>query len=170
MIYAARILSGRDMQQNAGALRPLTIITRPGSMMEPGWDAPVAAGNHETSARVVDAIIRAMDPVIPGRLTAGGPTTSGLLAFAEPVPGGGWRLLYEVHGGGEGARGDRDGATALRVHLTNTSNTPAEVIEANYAIVVERQAIRWGSGGAGSHRGGQRHRPAATASPPLSCG
>ena len=33
VIYAARILSGRDMQQNAGALRPLTIITRPGSML-----------------------------------------------------------------------------------------------------------------------------------------
>ncbi len=40
------------------------------------------------------------------------------------------------------------------MHLTNTSNTPAEVIEANYAIAVERQAIRWGSGGAGAHRGG----------------
>ena len=154
VIYAARILSGRDMQQNAGALRPLTIITRPGSMLEPGWDAPVAAGNHETSARIVDAIIRAMASVIPDRLTAGGPTTSGLLAFAEPVPGGGWRLLYEVHGGGEGARHDRDGGAATRVHLTNTSNTPAEVIEANYAIAVEQQAIRWGSGGAGAHRGG----------------
>ncbi len=154
VIYAARILSGRDMQQNAGALRPLTIVTRPGSMLEPGWDAPVAAGNHETSARIVDAIIRAMAPVIPGRLTAGGPTTSGLLAFAEPVPGGGWRLLYEVHGGGEGARHDRDGGAATRVHLTNTSNTPAEVIEANYAIAVEQQAIRWGSGGEGAHRGG----------------
>ncbi len=154
VIYAARILSGRDMQQNAGALRPLTIITRPGSMMEPGWDAPVAAGNHETSARVVDAIIRAMAPIIPDRLTAGGPTTSGLLAFAEPMPGGAWRLLYEVHGGGEGARHDRDGGAATRVHLTNTSNTPAEVIEANYAVAVEQQSIRWGSGGAGARRGG----------------
>ncbi len=50
--YAARIMSGRDMQQNAGALRPLTIITRPGSILEPGWKAAVAAGNHETSMRV----------------------------------------------------------------------------------------------------------------------
>ena len=39
IIYAARLLSGRDMQQNAGALRPLTIITRPGSIVEPGWNA-----------------------------------------------------------------------------------------------------------------------------------
>jgi len=142
------------MQQNAGALRPLTIITRPGSILDPGWDAAVAAGNHETSMRIVDAVIRAMEPVIPHRLSAGGPTTSGLLAFAEPRHGGGWRLLYEVHGGGEGARHDRPGSPATRVHMTNTSNTPAEMLEATYALRVERQSIRRGAGGDGLHRGG----------------
>lgn len=152
--YAARIMSGRDMQQNAGALRPLTIVTRPGSILEPGWNAAVAAGNHETSMRVVDAIFRAMEHVIPERLSAGGPTTSGLLAFAEPRPDQSWRMLYEVHGGGEGARHDRDGVPATRVHLANTSNTPAEVIEANYAIRIERQAIRRDAGGAGRFKGG----------------
>lgn len=152
--YAARIMSGREMQQNAGALRPLTIVTRPGSILEPGWKAAVAAGNHETSMRVVDAVFRAMEHVIPERLSAGGPATSGLLAFAEPLPDQSWRMLYEVHGGGEGARHDRDGCPATRVHLANTSNTPAEVIEANYAIRVERQAIRRGAGGRGHHRGG----------------
>ena len=153
IIYAARLLSGRDMQQNAGALRPLRIVTRPGSILKPGWDAPVAAGNHETSMRVVDAVIRAMAFVVPERLAAGGPTTSGLLAFAEPV-GGGWRLLYEVHGGGEGARADRDGCPATRVHMTNTANTPVEMLEANYALRVERQAIRRGAGGEGKYSGG----------------
>ncbi|MBR0679895.1 hydantoinase B/oxoprolinase family protein [Roseomonas eburnea] len=152
--YAARILSGRDMQQNAGALRPFNIITRPGSVFEPGWNAAVAAGNHETSMRIVDAVFRAMEQVIPERLSAGGPATSGLLAFAEPRPGDTWRMLYEVHGGGEGARHDRPGSPATRVHLTNTSNTPVEVIEANYAVRIGEQSIRRGSGGAGRHRGG----------------
>ncbi|PZP46617.1 MAG: methylhydantoinase [Azospirillum brasilense] len=152
--YAARVMSGREMQQNAGALRPLTIVTRPGSILEPGWKAAVAAGNHETSMRIVDAMFRAMADTIPERVSAGGPTTSGLLAFAEPRPDGSWRMLYEVHGGGEGARHDRDGCAATRVHLANTSNTPAEMIEAGYAIRVERQAIRRGSGGAGRCRGG----------------
>lgn len=154
IIYAARLLTGRDMQQNAGALRPITIITRPGSICEPGWDAPVAAGNHETSMRIVDAVIRAMEHVIPHRLAAGGPTTSGLLAFAEPLPNGGWRLLYEVHGGGEGARHNRPGAPATRVHMTNTANTPAEMLEATYALQVEQQSIRRNSGGKGQHNGG----------------
>ncbi|WP_187435659.1 hydantoinase B/oxoprolinase family protein [Bradyrhizobium hipponense] len=152
--YAARIMSGRDMQQNVGALRPLTIITRPGSILEPGWTASVAAGNHETSMRIVDAIFRAMQDTIPQRLSAGGATTAGVLFFAEPRQNGSWSMLYEVHGGGEGARHDRPGISATRVHLSNTSNTPVEVIEANYAIRVEQQAIRQHSGGAGTYRGG----------------
>ena len=101
IIYAARLMSGRDMQQNAGALRPLRIVTRPGSMFEPGWNAAVAAGNHETRMRMVDAVFRAMEHVIPERLAAGGRTTSGLLSFAEPLAGG-WRLLYEVMAGARG--------------------------------------------------------------------
>ncbi|MET0967706.1 MAG: hydantoinase B/oxoprolinase family protein [Tardiphaga sp.] len=152
--YSARIMSGRDMQQNGGALRPLTIITRPGSILDPGLTAPVAAGNHETSLRIVDAIFLAMKDVIPQRLSSGGATTSGMLSFAEPRADGSWNMLYEVHAGGEGARHDRPGCAATRVHLTNTSNTPAEMIEANYNIRVERQAIRWGSGGAGQFPGG----------------
>ena len=152
--YAARVVSGRDMQQNDGALRPLRIITRPGSMFEPGWDAAVAAGNHETSMRIVDAVFRALGGVVPERVSAGGPTTAGLLSFAERRGDGTWRLLYEVHGGGEGARHDRDGCSATRVHLSNTSNTPVEVIEANYGLTVLEQSIRRGSGGAGRQRGG----------------
>jgi N-methylhydantoinase B len=152
--YSARVMSGRDMQQNAGALRPLTIITRLGSILEPGWTAAVAAGNHETSMRIVDAIFRAMQDAIPERLSAGGATTAGVLFFAEPRSDGSWKMLYEVHGGGEGARHNRDGVSATRVHLANTSNTPAEVIEANYRIRVEQQSIRRESGGAGNYRGG----------------
>jgi N-methylhydantoinase B len=152
--YAARIMSGRDMQQNAGALRPLTILTRPGSIFEPGWTAPVAAGNHETSMRIVDAVFRAMEGVIPEHLAAGGATTAAVLFFAEPRPDGSWKMLYEVHAGGEGARHNRAGAAASRVHLSNTSNTPVEVVEANYQVRVEQQAIRRGSGGAGRYPGG----------------
>src|SRR5258708_32071789 len=68
--YSARIMSGRDMQHHAGALRPLTIITRPGSILEPGWTAAVAAGNHEASMRIVVSILTAMHEVIPERLSA----------------------------------------------------------------------------------------------------
>ncbi len=152
--YAARVLSGRDMQPNGGCLRPLTVIMRRGSLLDPGPDRPIVGGNHETSQRVVDAIFRAFEHALPERISASGPGTVGGLLFAQRTPEGNWKAHYEVHGGGEGARHDRAGCDATRVHLVNTMNTPIEVIEANYAIRVERQRLRRGSGGAGKHRGG----------------
>ncbi|MEX2650489.1 MAG: hydantoinase B/oxoprolinase family protein [Alphaproteobacteria bacterium] len=155
VFYAIKALAGPDIQPNAGGARPLTIITRPGSLLEPPWDRPVVGGNHETSQRIVDAIFRALAPVVPDRVTAGCSTTSGLLLFSGVDPRTGlWTTLYEVHGGGEGARHDRDGGSVVRPHMSNVMNTPAEVIEANYPITVERQEVRRGSGGAGRHRGG----------------
>jgi N-methylhydantoinase B len=154
VFYAVKALAGPDIPANGGCYRPLSVITRPGSILEPAPERPVVGGNHETSQRIVDAIFRALEPAVPERLTAGGPTTSGLLLFSGPRNDGAWTTFYETHGGGEGARHDRDGMPVLRVHMSNVMNTPAEVIEAEYPIRVECQRLRRGSGGAGAHRGG----------------
>jgi N-methylhydantoinase B len=149
-----KALLGPDIPANGGCYRPLRVVTRPGSVLEPPTDKPVVGGNHETSQRVADAIFRALEPALPERMSAGGPTTSGLLLFAGRRADGQWATLYETHGGGEGARIDRDGVAVLRVHMSNVMNTPAEVIEAEYPLRVECQRLRRGSGGAGRHRGG----------------
>jgi N-methylhydantoinase B len=154
VFYAVKALVGADIQANGGSYRPLKVVTRPGSVLEPEPERPVVGGNHETSQRVADAIFRALEPVVPELLTAGGPTTSGLLLFAGQRDNGAWTTLYETHGGGEGARCHRDGAPVIRVHMSNVMNTPAEVIEAEYPVRVESQRLRRGSGGAGVHRGG----------------
>jgi N-methylhydantoinase B len=159
VFYAVKAIAGPDIQPNAGCARPLRIITRPGSLLNPPHERPVVGGNHETSQRIVDAIFKALEPVVPERLTAGGSTTSGLLLFSGRDPRTDkWTTLYEVHGGGEGARHDRDGMSAVRPHMSNVMNTPAEVIEANYPIVIESQSLRRGSGGNGVHRGGDGQR------------
>ena len=152
--YAARVISGRDMQPNGGCLRPLSVFTRPGSLLEPGSGHPIVGGNHETSQRIVDAIFRAFEQALPQAIAAAGPGTVGGLLISERLPDGGWKAHYEVHGGGEGARYDRDGCDATRVHLVNTMNTPIEVMEANFAIRVDRQTLRLGSGGKGQYQGG----------------
>jgi N-methylhydantoinase B len=38
--------------------------------------------------------------------------------------------------------------------MSNVMNTPAEIIEAEYPLVVEHAVVRDGSGGGGIHRGG----------------
>ena len=115
----------------------------------------MVGGNHETSQRAVDAIMKAFAHAVPERLTAGGSTTAGLLIFGGTRRDGATGTFYETHGGGEGARADRDGVPVVRVHLTNTMNTPAEIVEAEYMIRVDEQRLRPGSGGAGRHRGGE---------------
>jgi N-methylhydantoinase B len=154
VLYAMKCLAPSHVDPNGGALRPITVTTRPGSILEPPPTRPVVGGNHETSQRVVDAIFRALEPALAERLTAGGPTTSGLLLFGMRRDDGSWVTLYETHGGGEGARLERDGSPVVRVHMSNVMNTPAEVIEAEYPIEIVRQTLRRGSGGAGAHRGG----------------
>ncbi|MCC6867872.1 MAG: hydantoinase B/oxoprolinase family protein [Burkholderiales bacterium] len=155
VFYVVKALFGPDIQPSGGCYRPLEIITRPGSLLDPGFDKPVVGGNHETSQRVADAVFKALESTGPERLSAGGPTTSGLMLFGGRRADGVWTTLYETHGGGEGARHDRDGAPVIRVHMSNVMNTPAEVIEAEYPIRVECQRLRAGSGGAGRHRGGE---------------
>lgn len=152
--YVVRTLFAGDASACGGAWRPVKIITRRGSLLDPGPDRPVVGGNHETSQRIADAVFRAFEAVALDRLTAGSATTSGLLLFGGSDGDGRWRTLYETHGGGEGARVDRDGMPAVRAHMSNVRNTPAEVIEAEYPIRVERQALRHYSGGGGLNRGG----------------
>lgn len=152
--YAMKALVAPEVPPNDGCYRPLTVTVPPGTVLSPRPDRPVVGGNHETSQRVVDAIFKALAPVLPERVAAGGPTTSGLLLFGARRPDGRWAILYEVHGGGEGATAGKDGAAAVRVHMSNVMNTPSEVVEAEYPLAIEEHALRPGSGGEGTHRGG----------------
>jgi len=61
---------------------------------------------------------------------------------------------YETIAGGAGAGPLRDGASAIQTHMTNTLNTPVEILEAYYPLRVIHYRIRRGSGGGGAHRGG----------------
>ena len=151
--YSLKALVAPDVPANDGCYRPIAVHVPAGTILNPPPEAPVVGGNHETSQRAVDACFKALAHAIPERITAGGPTTSGLLLFGTRE-GGRWRILYEVHGGGEGAGVRRDGGHAMRVHMSNVMNTPVEVVETEYPIEIVRHALRAGSGGAGTHRGG----------------
>ena len=152
--YTMKALAAPGVPPNDGCYRPLHVHVPEGNLLRPPPDRPVVGGNHETSQRVVDAIVKALASAIPDRVSAGGPTTSGVMIFGARAADGRWTILYEVHGGGEGATATKDGAAATRVHMSNVMNTPSEVIELEYPFRVEEHALRPGSGGDGTHRGG----------------
>lgn len=152
--YACKALLGPDIPANEGCYRALEVVAPPGSVLNAGPEAPVVGGNHETSQRVADAVFKAFARAIPERVVAGGITSAGLAILTGRWPDGRAWVLYETHGGGEGGGPRRDGTGAVRVHLSNVMNTPTEVIEAEYPLMVERHELREGSGGAGRQRGG----------------
>ena len=152
--FFVKAISRREIFHADGFFRAVKVITRPGSVVNPPRGYPVVLGNHETSQRCVDAIMRAMARCVPDAVTAGGSASAAVLIFSGQWPDGRRWSFYEAHGGGEGGRADRDGWSATRVNLANVMNTPAEMIEAQYPIVVSRQALRRGSGGRGRRRGG----------------
>jgi N-methylhydantoinase B len=114
--------------------------------------AAVAAGNVETSTRVVDVICGALAQALPETIPAASHGSMNNLAMGAR---GALRWdYYETIGGGMGAGAQGGGLSGVQTHMTNTLNTPIEVLERHYPLRVRRYALRKGSGGEGAHRGG----------------
>ncbi|HHO53054.1 MAG TPA: 5-oxoprolinase [Deltaproteobacteria bacterium] len=144
VLYALRVLAGREIPLNEGALRYVSLIVPPGSILDPPPGAAIAGGNVETSQRLVDLLLRAA-----GYLAASAGTMSNLTLGGER-----WSL-YETVGGGQGASPRGPGASGRQLHMTNTRATDPEILEARLPLRVRRFALRAHSGGAGVHPGGQ---------------
>jgi N-methylhydantoinase B len=61
---------------------------------------------------------------------------------------------YETIGGGMGAGATGGGWSGVQTHMTNTLNTPIEVLESRFPVRIRRYALRHGSGGRGIRPGG----------------
>ena len=153
--YVVKVLADPSLPSNAGLMRPITVVTRPGSVVSAQFPAPVANGNTQTSMRIVDALLGAFDKLSPGIAPAASCGSQNLLTIGGTDPATGVPYSYvETYGGGQGATAASSGADATHTHMTNTRNTPCEVIEREYPLRVERYAIASGTGGRGLHRGG----------------
>jgi N-methylhydantoinase B len=123
-------------------------VTAPeGSLVNARPPAAVAAGNVETSSRIVDVVFAAFGRGIP--VPAQGQGTMNNVTLGNDR-----FTYYETVGGGQGACPDADGPSGVHVAMSNTLSTPAEALELGYPLRVERHQLRLGSGGRGEHRGG----------------
>jgi N-methylhydantoinase B len=156
VLYVFRLILPAEIPANAGTLRPLKVIARPGSIVSAVPPAAVAAGNVETSQRIVDILLRALAEALPDLIPAAsqGTMNNVTIGTARADPDQSF-AYYETTGGGAGASAAGDGASGVHTHMTNTMNTPIEALEASYPLRVERFEIRKGSGGGGRHKGGE---------------
>jgi N-methylhydantoinase B len=153
--YMLRCLLGDHAPATAGILRPLSLHTPQGSIVDARPPAAVAAGNVETSQRIVDVLLRALAQAIPDRVPAASAGTMSNLTIGGIDPRTGEPFTYyETAAGGMGARPGLDGISGVQTHMTNSLNTPVEALEYAYPFRVRRYAYRTGSGGQGQLRGG----------------
>jgi N-methylhydantoinase B len=149
VLYGFRCLLPSEAPTNAGCLAPIRVVAPEGSLLNARPPAAVAAGNVETSQRIVDVVFGALARAAPERIPAASGGTMNNVAFGTPVWG-----FYETIGCGMGARPDRPGVSAVQTHMTNTRNTPVEAMERALPVRVTATTVRRGSGGAGRRRGG----------------
>ena len=153
--YVLRAVTDPDIPANAGSLRPLVVRAPKGCLLNPEPPAAVAAGNVETSQRIVDVLLGALARALPDRVPAAsqGTMNNTLIGGVDPRTGAPF-TYYETVAGGQGARPGRDGMSGVHTHMTNTLNTPAEALEMAYPLRVMEYRLRDGSGGRGRWRGG----------------
>jgi N-methylhydantoinase B len=153
--FTLKTLMPSDLPLNDGFNRTIHIVAPEGTVVNPRRPAPVAAGNLETSQRIVDVTYQALSSAMPDRVPASshGSMNNLMMGGVNPISRKAW-AFYETIGGGCGARPGMDGADSIQVNMTNTLNTPIEVMEHYYPIQFASYRIRDGSGGAGEWRGG----------------
>ena len=151
--YAMRCLMPPQAPACAGAFRPITLDAPEGCLINARKPAAVAAGNVETSTRVVDVVLGALAQAIPERIPAASHGSMNNLAVGSVASNDPWDY-YETIGGGMGSGAHGGGLSGIQTHMTNTLNTPIEVLESRFPVRIRQYALRRGSGGGGSRRGG----------------
>jgi N-methylhydantoinase B len=151
--YCIRLLAEEDIPMNHGCFQPIEITVPTNSILNPAFPAAVAAGNVETSQRIVDVVLGALAAALPQQIPAASQGTMNNLTFGGNCAGMGF-VFYETIAGGHGAGPSGDGISGRHSHMTNTRNTPIESIEQTLPVQILSYQLRQGSGGTGTFRGG----------------
>ncbi|MSO94872.1 MAG: hydantoinase B/oxoprolinase family protein [Thermoleophilia bacterium] len=163
MKLALASLAAVGEDANEGQFRPLTVKTRPSSLFEPTYPAPVFV-YWAASLQLIDGFYRALAAALPEAVAA--ESGSDMMVF---MWWGHQRMSYQrrgtqwkepwIDGGstpiGQGGHSGGDGSNAL-IHITESVLRigPAEKWEAQNPWLVEKRELAPDSCGPGRHRGG----------------
>jgi N-methylhydantoinase B len=142
-----------QMPPNSGCYRPIEVLTKSGTIVDPLPPGAVAARTN-CSQKIVEALFRALASAVPDRVPAGGHAQITTCAFGGFEPETRQRFVFtDIQGGGNGGRPHADGSDGQDSHLPRFMNTPVEAIEQRFPIRIERYELVPDSGGAGKFRG-----------------
>jgi 5-oxoprolinase (ATP-hydrolysing) len=149
VLYVFRCLVDDDIPMNEGVMKPLEVVLPKRTMLSPEYPAAVIAGNVETSQAVTSALFLALGVQAAAQSTMNNTTWGDeRLQYYETVCGGtGAGVLSDGSG--------HPGTSGVHSHMTNSRLTDPEVLEWRFPVVLDRFAIRRGSGGSGRFPGGE---------------
>ena len=146
---------GTPLPAGGGTFQRVSLVLPEGSVVNAQAPASVAAGNVETSQRITDVLLAAFGQALPDLVPALSQGTMNNLTIGGRDPRSGKPFTYyETVAGGMGAGPTRPGLSGVHTHMTNSLNTPVEVLEHTYPLRVVRYGLRPYSGGLGRHAGG----------------
>jgi N-methylhydantoinase B len=148
-LFVTRCLIPEDVPTNGGVARCIAIAAPPGCLVNARAPSAVAAGNVETSQRIADLLFLAVAQAGAKVAAQGQGTMNNVILGTKD-----W-TYYETMGGGQGGGPGGSGPSGVHVGMSNTMNTPIEVLEMETPVRVERYGLREGSGGVGLHAGGR---------------
>lgn len=153
--YAVKALLDPEVPPNDGAYRPVHVHASEGTIVNPKFPAAVSNANGNTSQRITDAILGALTDVLPeASMAACSGSMNGINFGGFNRQTNEYFSYVETCGGGQGATLHLDGMNGVHTHMTNTRNTPIEVIEQSYPLLVKKYSFVDNGGGHGKYRGG----------------
>ena len=150
--YFARTLAPHAAS-NHGGTAPVTLITAPATIVNPAYPAAVNARTNLVKL-LANALLGAWALANPARSPAPNAGVAVVLALSGARANGSPWMFTEIIASAAGGAPWQAGGSGVSTDVGNARNTPAESIEAQAPIRVERIGLHQGSGGAGVHRGG----------------
>ncbi|MFF2910289.1 hydantoinase B/oxoprolinase family protein [Paenibacillus sp. NPDC057934] len=140
---------------NSGMIRMVRNDAPPATILNPEPMAAVGA-RAATFIRVMDVLTGAMSKAQGDKLPAAGAGQACIvmLSITDPVTGRKKVGVIQPICGGSGARPMKDGIDGMDFAVGHLRNIPAEAVEAEMPILIERYGLRQDSAGAGKYRGG----------------
>ena len=140
---------------NGGMLRPFTVTLPRGTLVNPIFPAAMGA-RVVTGVKILEVTLGALGRAVPNRVPAAGSGQGMIVVLSTPdMEVGGSRVnVLQPLIGGSGGRPTADGFDGSDYTYAFLRNTPAEVLEAENAVVIRKYFLRCDSGGPGEFRGG----------------
>ena len=155
--FGVRCLIGNDVPNNAGSLRPISVIAPEGSILNAKSPAAVSA-RHALGQMLPDVVIGALAQVLDGDVPAEGASCIwNPVLMNSTVEDGNVRnepfVINPIFNGGTGARASKDGLSTT-AFPSGVRTTPTEINEVTSPLIFWKREFLPDSGGAGRLRGG----------------